>query len=473
MFFVIALVLLCAITIPETLRADTHPTIEIADVTQAEAGSLVTVPIRLTNPDADLIIESFDLQVSFFFFLELQNVEMGQLLTDCGWDDFQYSMINDSTVSIHASAGSNPQCALGAAAGDLVYLTFNVYSESQYCSKFPVRFLWTDCTSNVLWTANQEIAYVDYLVRDYYYKSTLATAGTLPSQAGLPDSCLNEISASAQPLREFEFISGILSGYTEPECYCTGDLNLNNMFNELEDAYIYWNYFVYGPVIFIINMPKQIANSDVNNDGRVLTVTDAILQLNTIIPQIDDPEIEEGDTAVFIQYTNDKKIVFDYPDTIFMVNLYFDDEIQINNLAPNLRYIKADGHDNYLIAPRDIGSRTCLVPGTIFEYSGSGQLVSADFCYDFGSNNLKSRVEIKDGLYCGDANGDTNVNISDAVYIIGYVFSGGNPPKPYISGDVNCDSAVNVSDAVYLINFVFSGGSEPCDTDRDSIPDCF
>ena len=73
---------------------------------------------------------------------------------------------------------------------------------------------------------------------------------------------------------------------------------------------------------------------------------------------------------------------------------------------------------------------------------------------------------------CGDANADSMVNVSDAVYVINYVFSGGNPPNPLESGDANCDSLVNVSDAVYIINYVFSGGHSPCDTDGDLIPDC-
>ena len=73
---------------------------------------------------------------------------------------------------------------------------------------------------------------------------------------------------------------------------------------------------------------------------------------------------------------------------------------------------------------------------------------------------------------CGDANSDSSVNVSDAVYIINYVFSGGNPPDPLVSGDANCDSSVNVSDAVYIINYVFVGGFPPCDIDGDENPDC-
>jgi Beta-propeller repeat/Dockerin type I domain len=75
-------------------------------------------------------------------------------------------------------------------------------------------------------------------------------------------------------------------------------------------------------------------------------------------------------------------------------------------------------------------------------------------------------------LICGDANYDGTVNVSDAVYIINYVFVGGNSPNPYASGDTNCDSICNVSDAVWIINYVFVGGFAPCDTDGDDIPDC-
>jgi Thrombospondin type 3 repeat/Dockerin type I domain/Peptidase_C39 like family len=73
---------------------------------------------------------------------------------------------------------------------------------------------------------------------------------------------------------------------------------------------------------------------------------------------------------------------------------------------------------------------------------------------------------------CGDANSDENCNISDAVWIINYVFVGGDAPDPMESGDANCDGTVNVSDAVWIVNYVFVGGNSPCDTDGNSIPDC-
>ncbi|MEZ5358529.1 MAG: C10 family peptidase [Candidatus Zixiibacteriota bacterium] len=63
---------------------------------------------------------------------------------------------------------------------------------------------------------------------------------------------------------------------------------------------------------------------------------------------------------------------------------------------------------------------------------------------------------------CGDANGDSSVNVGDAVHIVNYVFRGGPAPEPEAAGDANCDGSCNVGDAVYLISYIFKGGAAPC-----------
>jgi uncharacterized protein (TIGR02145 family) len=62
---------------------------------------------------------------------------------------------------------------------------------------------------------------------------------------------------------------------------------------------------------------------------------------------------------------------------------------------------------------------------------------------------------------CGDADGDGTVNVSDAVFLISYVFGGGPPPTPLLVGDCDGNEIVNVSDVVYLIAYIFGGGPEP------------
>ncbi len=63
---------------------------------------------------------------------------------------------------------------------------------------------------------------------------------------------------------------------------------------------------------------------------------------------------------------------------------------------------------------------------------------------------------------CGDADGTGIVTISDAVYMINYIFGGGPAPDPLESGDADCNGIVTISDAVYLINYIFGGGPVPC-----------
>ena len=62
----------------------------------------------------------------------------------------------------------------------------------------------------------------------------------------------------------------------------------------------------------------------------------------------------------------------------------------------------------------------------------------------------------------GDANGSGEIDISDAVYLISYIFAGGPASVTVAAGDMNCDRGVDISDAVTIISFIFSGGAGSC-----------
>lgn len=62
---------------------------------------------------------------------------------------------------------------------------------------------------------------------------------------------------------------------------------------------------------------------------------------------------------------------------------------------------------------------------------------------------------------CGDNDDNGIVNISDAVYMISWIFGGGPAPNP-LAANVNCDEVLNISDAIILIRYIFAGGAEPC-----------
>ncbi len=90
----------------------------------------------------------------------------------------------------------------------------------------------------------------------------------------------------------------------------------------------------------------------------------------------------------------------------------------------------------------------------------TGQLIFD--CNDPVSPSMSIPVSLEVASFtCGDANGDSDINVADAVTLINYVFKGGPAPDPLLAGDANGDGDVNVADAVYMINFVFSGGPAP------------
>lgn len=67
-----------------------------------------------------------------------------------------------------------------------------------------------------------------------------------------------------------------------------------------------------------------------------------------------------------------------------------------------------------------------------------------------------------DCFSCGDVNESGSITVSDAVYIVNYIFGGGPAPGSCV-GNANGDCIVSISDAVYIINYVFGGGPAPFD----------
>ncbi len=64
---------------------------------------------------------------------------------------------------------------------------------------------------------------------------------------------------------------------------------------------------------------------------------------------------------------------------------------------------------------------------------------------------------------CGDVDGTGIVTVSDAVYLINFIFGGGNPPLASEAADVDCSGFITISDVVYLIDYIFAGGATPCE----------
>ena len=99
--------------------------------------------------------------------------------------------------------------------------------------------------------------------------------------------------------------------------------------------------------------------------------------------------------------------------------------------------------------------------GNAIAVDGSGNVYVTGSSYGSGTDYDYATIKYFQ-FWCGDANGDGKVTVSDVVYMINYLFKGGPPPIPLKAGDVNCDGKETVSDVVYIVSYLFKGGPKAC-----------
>ena len=77
-------------------------------------------------------------------------------------------------------------------------------------------------------------------------------------------------------------------------------------------------------------------------------------------------------------------------------------------------------------------------------------------------NLISGEVEIYDFFVRGDANFSGEVDLADAMFLLGAIFGNGQLSLTCPdSADTNDDGLVDVSDPVYLLNFLFKGTASP------------
>ncbi|HLU48098.1 MAG TPA: discoidin domain-containing protein, partial [Planctomycetota bacterium] len=68
----------------------------------------------------------------------------------------------------------------------------------------------------------------------------------------------------------------------------------------------------------------------------------------------------------------------------------------------------------------------------------------------------------------GDPNADDSVNLTDAIFTLGYLFLGTQEPTCIESADTDGSGSLNLTDGIYLLTYLFGGGGPP----PAPFPDC-
>ncbi|PKK83878.1 MAG: hypothetical protein CVT49_06405 [candidate division Zixibacteria bacterium HGW-Zixibacteria-1] len=71
-------------------------------------------------------------------------------------------------------------------------------------------------------------------------------------------------------------------------------------------------------------------------------------------------------------------------------------------------------------------------------------------------------VSVLNSSECGNINSDASINILDVVFLINYLYKGGEAPQDISTCDVDLSGSLNLLDVSYLIKYLYQGGPVLC-----------
>lgn len=330
--------------------------------------------------------------------LNLLSAVPGQLLVDCGWEYFTYRFgangncgnggCPTGVVRIVAIAETNnganhPDCFGGQAgdSGELVKLTFLVSDNRTFeCMYVPIRFIWYDCGDNAFSSVTGDTLYISRHVYDYDNVNPIEDLGhAFPSWYGANSTCDTALGDNKpDPLRVVDFQNGGIDIVCADSIDARGDINLNEISNEIADAVLFSNYFVYGLSVFHVNLQGQIAASDVNADGITLSVADLVYLIRVVIGDA-HPFPKTVPAAIEATYsTGNGQVSIDA--TVAAAAIVVEGNVTPTLLISNVDMLYAfDGTNTRILVYTNVENRTSMGTFTGSFLSVSGNVISAEF----------------------------------------------------------------------------------------------
>ncbi len=365
----------------------------------------------------------FDLLVAYdASALSFIDADPGDILTACGFEYFKYSYGASGNCSGSCPSGllrivsladfnngaNHPSCFGEGRPGpdgpetDLAVLNFLVTNDRTYeCQYLPIQFFWLDCGDNTFSSITGDTLLIANHV--YGYEAAGEITGT-PNYGGWQGidggvDCINILGQKYQPDTVVNFQNGGIDIVCADSIDGRGDLNLNGIENEIADAVLYTNYFLYGTAALDPNpqfREAQIAASDVNADGTPLSVGDLVYLLRVIVGDAVPFQKLAPFSATAELRINNGTISTNSPEAIGAMHLTFDvtGSVNITNHTDmKVDYVERDGQLHVLVWS-GIDNLTGSIPYGVNELISvqGAELTSAEISDYFG-NLMNSRVE--------------------------------------------------------------------------------
>jgi hypothetical protein len=321
------------------LEIEVIPTfrVTIEKTHETHFGQMEDVTISLDNSvDPGNAMGGYDFLIEYDpSVLSFNSADPGQLITDCGWEYFTYrhgasgncgpNACPSGKLRIVAIAETNngnnhPSCygETPGANGDLAVLHFLVTNDyTMECQYVPIRFIWYDCGDNAISSRTGDTLFISRHVYDYMTGNDLANLNAaFPSPYGANSTCDTLLGDDKpDPLRCVDFWNGGVDIICVDSIDDRGDINLDGLANTVSDAVLFSNYFVYGVSVFAPETAAgQIAATDINADGTVLTVADLVYLIRIVVG--DAQPIPKEVVPVAVRYTHDNQGVMSVKDNV-------------------------------------------------------------------------------------------------------------------------------------------------------------
>ena len=237
-------------------------------------------------------------------------LEGADLYAGCGWEYFNYrfgangncgnacpsGQLRVVGIAETSNGAAHPSCYLPASfPAEMFCLDFLVTPDQTFeCQYVPIRFYWYDCGDNTI-SFNPSEDPTGFEQKLAISRRVLASGligdisnpdvGYPTSQGAQDVDCFPEGAdpSNPTPVRFIDFLNGGIKIVCVDANNSRGDINLNTVANEVADAVLFTNYFIYGIGVFNINTAAQIAATDVNADGLTLSVADLVYLIRIVL----------------------------------------------------------------------------------------------------------------------------------------------------------------------------------------------